>query len=372
MATLDELALAAGPTSSTEGTLLNEDATSGTSDKLLGDDVLSALNGGNQSDQTITLDGDGWQRVVSTVLSTKVNLQRYNGEIYWQIESVEKGGIIFVILSTGSVIKITKGETIYDSTYEIREGSEMRAEPGSLGDMARGGRSVVYNAAGPLDRIHFVLDMAGLIPGIGESADMTNGILYLAEGDVSNASLSALALWPWGGQVATASRYGDELIYFGKQGDLAKRLVLHEAGDNAHHIIPWELRNHDVVQLAARDGFDMNDPMNGLRLMSFDLTQVHLQEEIRHIFNLTDDEVMKLNIVGIHANHPAYNKYVEKRFDEFASRYTSIEEIAPDEARRFISDELIPELETAVLESRANNAAINDYFIEALQINHWY
>jgi hypothetical protein len=36
----------------------------------------------------------------------------------------------------------------------------------------------------------------------------------------------------------------------------------------AHHIIPWELRNNAVVQRAARGGFNINGVDNGIRLLS--------------------------------------------------------------------------------------------------------
>ena len=37
-------------------------------------------------------------------------------------------------------------------------------------------------------------------------------------------------------------------------------------GGQAHHIIPWELRGHDLVQRASRGGFNMNGGSNGIRL----------------------------------------------------------------------------------------------------------
>ena len=59
-------------------------------------------------------------------------------------------------------------------------------------------------------------------------------------------------------------------------------------GGQAHHIIPFETRNHEIVQRAARGGFNMNGANNGIRL---DLTQ-HL------------------------GSHPKYNAAVTKKLDE--------------------------------------------------------
>ncbi|NME07863.1 hypothetical protein HF876_18795, partial [Psychrobacillus sp. BL-248-WT-3] len=52
-----------------------------------------------------------------------------------------------------------------------------------------------------VDGIQFGLDLAGLIPGIGEIADGLNGVIYYARGDKLNAGLSFAAMIPvagWG------------------------------------------------------------------------------------------------------------------------------------------------------------------------------
>ncbi|MBN1189563.1 MAG: hypothetical protein JXA46_07420, partial [Dehalococcoidales bacterium] len=38
--------------------------------------------------------------------------------------------------------------------------------------------------------VHTVLDVAGMIPGVGEAFDAVNGVIYAAEGDFTNAGLS--------------------------------------------------------------------------------------------------------------------------------------------------------------------------------------
>ncbi|OAB35025.1 hypothetical protein [Paenibacillus glacialis] len=58
-----------------------------------------------------------------------------------------------------------------------------------------------------LDITQVVLDVAGLIPGIGEIADLANAGIYLARGDYANAALSAAAAIPfvgWGQQVLSS------------------------------------------------------------------------------------------------------------------------------------------------------------------------
>ena len=53
------------------------------------------------------------------------------------------------------------------------------------------------------DTLHGILDVAGLVPVLGEGADLINAGIYLAEGDKINASLSAAAAIPFAGWGAT-------------------------------------------------------------------------------------------------------------------------------------------------------------------------
>src|SRR5690606_5162398 len=136
---------------------------------------------------------------------------------------------------------------------------------------------------------HIALDIAGLAPGIGEVADLANGIIYTIQGDGLNATLSFAAMVPVAGIGATALKYAKKTINitttsqttlkwiknsqnlwtFGDRGQLRKVLNL-ATGDlrQAHHIIPWNLKSHDVVQKAAGSGdqFHMNDVFNGIPL----------------------------------------------------------------------------------------------------------
>ncbi|WP_161487963.1 hypothetical protein, partial [Paenibacillus glacialis] len=57
-----------------------------------------------------------------------------------------------------------------------------------------------------LDITQVVLDVAGLIPGIGEAADLLNAGIYAARGDYANAALSAAAAIPFVGWGATAAK----------------------------------------------------------------------------------------------------------------------------------------------------------------------
>ncbi|WTW98812.1 polymorphic toxin-type HINT domain-containing protein [Streptomycetaceae bacterium NBC_01309] len=60
--------------------------------------------------------------------------------------------------------------------------------------------------------IHVALDVAGMVPVIGEAADLANAAVYAAEGDWTNAALSAAAAIPVAGNAATAGRVADRTV----------------------------------------------------------------------------------------------------------------------------------------------------------------
>ena len=53
--------------------------------------------------------------------------------------------------------------------------------------------------------VHTGLDVAGMIPVVGNAADLVNAGIYAAEGDVINAGVSLAGALP-GGQAATGAR----------------------------------------------------------------------------------------------------------------------------------------------------------------------
>tara|TARA_R100000654_G_scaffold20935_3_gene42299 strand:- start:18327 stop:22094 length:3768 start_codon:yes stop_codon:yes gene_type:complete len=59
---------------------------------------------------------------------------------------------------------------------------------------------------------HGILDVAGLIPGVGELADGLNAAWYAAEGDKVNAALSAAAMIPFAGWAATGGKYVNKAV----------------------------------------------------------------------------------------------------------------------------------------------------------------
>ena len=59
-----------------------------------------------------------------------------------------------------------------------------------------------------MDIVHGTLDVAGMVPLIGEIADGTNAGLYALQGDMLNAGISLAGMLPIGGQAVTGTRLG--------------------------------------------------------------------------------------------------------------------------------------------------------------------
>jgi hypothetical protein len=154
-----------------------------------------------------------------------------------------------------------------------------------------------------------------LIPAGGEPCDLINGVLYTFEGDGINASLSFGAAIPIAGWAATGAKWaGISFIFkgikrdlevkkignyldFGTRGKLREVLNITDGIMEAHHIIPWELRNHELVQRAAQSGnvpYHINHFKNGKELEKFRIES---------------------NPNGQHANHPQYNTATEVKMD---------------------------------------------------------
>lgn len=137
--------------------------------------------------------------------------------------------------------------------------------------------------------IHSALDLAGLVPAVGEVADLANAGIYVLQGDKASASFSILSAVPFTGWISTTGRFGAKVlrradgvkeifeyrningkIDFGDPGQLRRVLQIPTGSSNiAHHIIPTSLMLEDVVQNASKSGrFHMNALFNGIPLSS--------------------------------------------------------------------------------------------------------
>ena len=144
--------------------------------------------------------------------------------------------------------------------------------------------------------VHLSLDAFGLIPVVGEIADVTNGVLYTIEGDGLNATLSYASAVPVVGWATIGVKYSFKVvntaydastrvklvwqllpdgttIFFGSpnycRATLRKVLGMGVGNANqAHHIIPLNLQTNPIIQKAAKSesAFHMNEALNGIPL----------------------------------------------------------------------------------------------------------
>lgn len=101
----------------------------------------------------------------------------------------------------------------------------------AVGDAAEEGLSAFEGAIqsarnlSPSDIGHAVLDGAGMVPVIGEAADLANAGWYAAEGKWTDAALSAGAAIPVAGNLATAAKWGKHAVNAADAGaDVARTL----------------------------------------------------------------------------------------------------------------------------------------------------
>lgn len=146
------------------------------------------------------------------------------------------------------------------------------------------------------DVVHIGLDLFGLVPVLGEAADLINGVIYTIEGDGFNASLSYAGAIPIVGWVGPTTRHGlkiinsaselhskvklvwsvtpEGVIKFGSSNSFCRQQLRKTLGlivgdaRQAHHIIPLNKQIHPVIQKAAKSGnaFHMNEALNGIPL----------------------------------------------------------------------------------------------------------
>lgn len=167
--------------------------------------------------------------------------------------------------------------------YLAAEMAVLRKEHPNWSDL-----KIYWNAS--RESLHWLLDLAGMVPVIGEIADLTNATIYSLNGDPLNATLSASSAIPFVGWFTTGNKYAikaidlssksktvlkwivkqDGNIIFGSRNQLRKVLGIVSSSQHAHHLIPWELANHPLVQKAAKskDAFHMNEFVNGFPLPS--------------------------------------------------------------------------------------------------------
>jgi RHS repeat-associated protein len=97
--------------------------------------------------------------------------------------------------------------------------------------------------------LHTVLDAAGFVPGIGELADAANALLYLAEGDLMNAGISA------------ASAFGGDILKLGRAGvramDTAQTALKETAQQGTQQAVKKEAKQATTQQAQRVTGEEL-------------------------------------------------------------------------------------------------------------------
>jgi hypothetical protein len=219
--------------------------------------------------------------------------------------------------------------------------------------------------------IHTALDFCGLVPVLGEVCDGTNAILYLSTGDLKNATLSAAAVIPIAGYGAVGAKYAGKLwkpiagcaggsgLRESSAGSSYCRVLtftvtaagkikwrggrtkmyslmkdyLNMAGKEAHHLIPWDLREHPIMNILASKGWHISNPVhNGFPFLA-----------------------------SLHGNHPALNKGVGEILDKLRTNNKITSSMSGSDViatMKKFTDQLTAECNKAI----ANGTYINDHF----------
>ncbi|MGC0423537.1 RHS repeat-associated core domain-containing protein [Embleya sp. AB8] len=80
------------------------------------------------------------------------------------------------------------------------------SDPSGLLGMPKWAKKTIKTVKNATPIVHTVLDVAGMVPVVGEAADLANAGIYAAEGDWANAAISAVGALPVAGNAATAYR----------------------------------------------------------------------------------------------------------------------------------------------------------------------
>ncbi len=113
------------------------------------------------------------------------------------------------------------------------------------------------------DVVHTTLDVVGLVPGLGEIADGVNAVIYLAEGNYTDAGLSAAAMIPFAGTAATVAKFAknaDKAITSVKAADKASDLAKAEA--RAAKLSEVQRPGKDMTKAGKEAVIDLNKAKN--------------------------------------------------------------------------------------------------------------
>ncbi|WP_197485366.1 MULTISPECIES: ribonuclease YeeF family protein [Sporosarcina] len=135
------------------------------------------------------------QQLIGTMI-TPATFQTLEGKKVNTVEENLDENIKYHMYENGLLIKeYVVGQTVY---YEVVSQVDYKEEETVKVDKPKENKL--------LDSFQFGLDLAGLIPVVGEVADGVNGVIYTARGDALNAALSFGAMIPVAGWASTGGK----------------------------------------------------------------------------------------------------------------------------------------------------------------------
>jgi RHS repeat-associated protein len=160
-----------------------------------------------------------------------------------------------------------------------------------------------------MDIVHTVLDVAGMIPVVGEAFDAVNGVIYAVQGDYVNAALSLAACIPVVGSVATGAKLTAKVV--DKVHDVVK------AADNADDIkLLYHYTNADPNSI-LKSGLKKGESGNVYTTPDGTMSPMEAKQKLalpdpvppRHLFGV---DVKKLQNEGYNIPKPTI---VQRAFD---------------------------------------------------------
>ncbi|KAA0944294.1 hypothetical protein FQ087_19490 [Sporosarcina sp. ANT_H38] len=135
------------------------------------------------------------EQLIGTMI-TAATFQNFERKKVTTIEENVEGNIKYHEYENGLLIKeYVVGQTVF---YEVVSKVEYKTEEIVQVDKPKDNKLLDYLQVG--------LDIAGLVPVIGEAADGVNGVIYTARGDTLNAALSFGAMIPVAGWASTGGK----------------------------------------------------------------------------------------------------------------------------------------------------------------------
>ncbi|MCG9968493.1 DUF6531 domain-containing protein [Pelotomaculum terephthalicicum JT] len=169
-----------------------------------------------------------------------------------------------------------------------------------------------------LNGTQLALDVAGLIPGVGEAADAANALIYTARGDYPNATLSAGSMIPFVGWAGTTGKFinkTDAVIDVARGAGKAGKTIVYTSR-NADDVAQYVGITDDVARRAAEQlrikGINIEPLMSGLSRSDARAVEQALIET--HVLQKNGGTLMN-KINSIATSNPSYAQQLERGYE---------------------------------------------------------